>query len=128
MEDKYIWDLTHIYKSQDDVMTAIDDAYKLLEKIKVYKGKLSESNDNIFEVYSLYEKILVIIEKVYGYAMLEYHRDMSNLDAMKLYKKAENLLTECSEIVSFVVLEQERSCSFSFALMDKTLLTLCGCS
>ena len=34
--------------------------------------------------------------------MLEYHRDMSNLDAMKLYKKAENLLTECSEIVSFV--------------------------
>ena len=102
MEDKYIWDLTHIYKSQDDVMTAIDEAYKLLEKIKVYKGKLSESNDNIFEVYSLYEKILVIIEKVYGYAMLEYHRDMSNLDAMKVYKKAENLLTECSEIVSFV--------------------------
>ena len=102
MEDKYIWDLTHIYKSQDDVMNAIDEAYKLLEKIKVYKGKLSESNDNIFEVYSLYEKILVIIEKVYGYAMLEYHRDMSNLDAMKVYKKAENLLTECSEIVSFV--------------------------
>ena len=91
MEDKYIWDLTHIYKSQDDVMNAIDEAYKLLEKIKVYKGKLSESNDNIFEVYSLYEKILVIIEKVYGYAMLEYHRDMSNLDAMKVYKKAENL-------------------------------------
>ena len=102
MEDKYIWDLTHIYKSQDDVMIAIDEAYKLLEEIKVYKGKLNESNDNIFEVYSLYEKILVIIEKVYGYAMLEYHRDMSNLDAMKLYKKAENLLTECSEIVSFV--------------------------
>ena len=59
MEDKYIWDLTHIYKSQDDVLIAIDDAYKLLEEIKVYKGKLKESNDNIFEVYSLYEKILV---------------------------------------------------------------------
>lgn len=102
MEDKYIWDLTHIYKSKDDVFNAINETYDLLGKIKVYKGKLKDNSDNIFEVYSLYEKILVIIEKVYGYAMLDFHRDMSNQDAMKLYKKAENLLTECSEIVSFV--------------------------
>ena len=102
MEDKYIWDLTHIYKSENDVLLAIDEAYKLLNEITKYKGKLQENHDNIFEVYSLYEKILIIIEKVYGYAMLEYHRDMSNLNAMKLYKKAENLLTECSENVSFI--------------------------
>ena len=102
MEEKYIWDLTHIYNSKEDVYKSIEEAYNLLEKIKVYKGKLKDNNDNIFNVFSIYEKILCLIEKIYGYAMLEFHRDMSNLDAMKLYKKAENLLTESSEIVSFI--------------------------
>ena len=102
MEEKYIWDLSHIYKTKDDVEKAIEEANSLLEKIKVFKGTLYNNGDNIFEVFSLYEKILVIIEKVYGYAMLDFHRDMSNQDAMKLYKRAENLLTECSEIVSFI--------------------------
>ena len=102
MEEKYIWNLTHIYNSKEDVYKSIEEAYNLLEKIKVYKGKLKDNNDNIFNVFSIYEKILCLIEKIYGYAMLEFHRDMSNLDAMKLYKKAENLLTESSEIVSFI--------------------------
>ena len=102
MDDKYIWDLTHIYNSEEDVNKAIEETYSLLEKIKVYKGKLLNNSDNIFEVYFLYEKILLIIEKVYGYAMLSYHIDMSNVNALKLYKKAEKLLTECSDIVSFI--------------------------
>ena len=98
MEEKYIWDLTHIYNSKEDVYKSIEEAYNLLEKIKVYKGKLKDNNDNIFNVFSIYEKILCLIEKIYGYAMLEFHRDMSNLDAMKLYKKSENLLTESIKI------------------------------
>lgn len=102
MEEKYIWDLTHIYNSKEDVYKSIEEAYNLLEQIKVYKGKLKDNSDNIYNVFSVYEKILCLIEKIYGYAMLEFHRDMSNLDAMKLYKKSENLLTESSEIVSFI--------------------------
>ena len=102
MEEKYIWDLTHIYNSKEDVYKSIEEAYNLLEQIKVYKGKLKDNSDNIYNVFSVYEKILCLIEKIYGYAMLEFHRDMSNLDAMKVYKKSENLLTESSEIVSFI--------------------------
>ena len=40
MEEKYIWDLTHIYNSKEDVYKSIEEAYNLLEQIKVYKGKL----------------------------------------------------------------------------------------
>ena len=35
MEEKYIWDLSHIYKTKDDVEKAIEEANSLLEKIKV---------------------------------------------------------------------------------------------
>ena len=52
MEEKYIWDLTHIYNSKEDVYKSIEEAYNLLEKIKVYKGKLKDNNDNIFNVFS----------------------------------------------------------------------------
>ena len=38
MEEKYIWDLTHIYNSKEDVYKSIEEAYNLLEQIKVYKG------------------------------------------------------------------------------------------
>lgn len=104
MEEKYLWNLKDIFESDDKCLESVEDVYKILDEIKKYKGNLNTS-DNIFEMYRLYEQILIHIEKIFGYAMLRYNQDMSNIESMKLYKKAEKLLTESSEIVSFIAPE-----------------------
>ena len=104
MEEKYLWNLKDIFESDEKCLESVEDVYKILENIKKYKGNLNTS-DNVFEMYKLYEQILIYIEKIFGYAMLRYNQDMSNIESMKLYKKAEKLLTESSEIVSFIAPE-----------------------
>ena len=104
IEEKYLWNLKDIFESDENCLESVEDVYKILENIKKYKGNLNTS-DNVFEMYKLYEQILLRIEKIFGYAMHKYNQDMSNIESMKLYKKAEKLLTESSEIVSFIAPE-----------------------
>ncbi len=102
MKDKYKWDLTEIFESENELENAIDELYKLVDKIKTFKGKLANNVDEIFGCYKTLEKIYELHEKIYAYAMLKYHQDMSSQEGIKLYKRVENITTEISEAESFV--------------------------
>ena len=108
MNSKYEWDLTTIFKTQEDFEKAIDELYKEMNKIKEFQGKLCEGADTIYNCYKTYEKAIEIDEKIYAYAMLYYHKDMSKQDAIKLYKKAEKISTDFSEAVSFIEPEMSK--------------------
>lgn len=102
MENKYNWNLTEIFENDEALESSITKLYDFIEKIKQYRGKLADSVDEIFNCYKTLEKALELHEKIYAYAMFKYHQDMSNQDAIKLYKKVENLTTEFSEAESFI--------------------------
>ena len=102
MESELEWNLKEIFKSKEDLNNAINNLYELIEKIKSYKGKLANGVDEIFSCYKNLEKALELHEKIYGYAMLKYHKDMSNQDSIKLYKMAEKVTTEFAETESFI--------------------------
>ena len=94
MKDKYKWDLTEIFESENELENAIDELYKLVDQIKTFKGKLANNVDEIFGCYKTLEKIYELHEKIYAYAMLKYHQDMSSQEGIKLYKRVENITTE----------------------------------
>lgn len=102
MENKYKWNLKEIFENENELENSINELYKLVEQIKTFKGKLANSVDEIYNCYKTLERIYELHEKIYGYAMLTYHQDMSNQDSIKLYKRVENLTTEVSEAESFV--------------------------
>lgn len=102
MKDQYKWDLTEIFENENELENAISQLYKLVDQIKNFKGKLADSVEEIFNCYKTLEKIYELHEKIYGYAMLKYHQDMSSQEAIKLYKRVENITTEVSEAESFV--------------------------
>ncbi len=102
MESELEWNLKEIFKSKEDLNNGINNLYELIEKIKSYKGKLANDVDEIFSCYKNLEKALELHEKIYGYAMLKYHKDMSNQDSIKLYKMAEKVTTEFAEAESFI--------------------------
>ena len=102
MDKKLEWNLEEIFKNEEEFNIAIKNLHELIEKIKQSKGKLSSSVDEMYNCYKNLEKALEIHEKIYGYAMLKYHKDMSNQESVKLYKMAEALTTEFSEAESFI--------------------------
>ena len=105
MEEKYTWNLTDIFKTNDDFENEIKNLNNKLEEIKGYQGKLKDSAENIYECYNLYEKALEYYRKIYAYGMLKFHLDMANTDNIKLFKRCEGLGTEFSKATSYMTPE-----------------------
>ena len=101
MDSKYNWNLKEIFENEDALENSIKDLYGLIEKIKTYEGRLSESVSVIYEYFKVLEKALELHERIYAYSMFKYHQDMSSQDAIKLYKRVEKITTDFSEAESF---------------------------
>ncbi|MBR3697717.1 MAG: oligoendopeptidase F [Clostridia bacterium] len=102
MKNSLEWNLSDIYNSNEEINQDFKEIYSGIEKIKKYKGTFKDSSENVASCYKLLEYLLELEEKIYGYAMLNYHRDMSNKEAIKLYKRAEKMGTDFSVSTSFI--------------------------
>ena len=102
MENSTNWNLKDIFENEDDMKEAIENLDEYIERIKTYKGKLNNSVDEFYGCYSTLEKAYEVFEKIYGYAMLNYHQDMSNTESIKMFKNAEKLASLLSEAESFI--------------------------
>ena len=102
MENEFDWDLSCLYENDEQFENDINVLYSYLNRVKEFKGTLSEGADIVYNCYKNLEKALEVHEKLYGYAMLKFHQDMSNQDSIKLYKRMESLTAEFSEVESFI--------------------------
>lgn len=105
MKEKYTWNLTDIFKTKEEFEKEIEKLNKMLNEIKTYQGKLSNSSENIYQCYRNYEKALEYYEKIYAYGMLKFHLDMANSENIKLFKKCEGIGTEFEKTTSFITPE-----------------------
>ena len=102
------WNLNDIFKNEEELENAIQELYKLIEVINETKGKLANNVDEVIKCYTTLDKALNLHEKIYAYAMLKYHKDMSNQESMKLYKRIEKITAEFSEVESFISPEMSK--------------------
>ena len=124
MDDKYNWDLTQIFKNDEDFNNRKNELYKILNQIKEFQGKLCDSAENLYNCYYLYEKAEELLEKIYPYGMLKYHLDMSNQDSVKLFKLVENIEADFSIAVSYItpeIIETDEEKIKSFFTQKKEL-------
>ncbi len=107
-EDKYNWNLNDIFDSEEDFQREKNRLDEYLDKIVTYKGKLNNSVQEFVECYNLMEESYRAFEKIYGYAMLKYHEDMSNTESIKRFKEVEMLASRFSEAESFITPETSK--------------------
>ncbi len=124
MEEKDTWNLKDIFDTQESFEKCKKHLEQTLEQIQKYQGKLKDSSQNLYECYELYEKALEDCEKLYAYGMLNYHLNMANQDAMKLFKEVEKLDATMASKTAFIVpeitkIEEETLKSF---LQDRKLI------
>ena len=102
MDIKYEWNLKDIYEDEGLIDRDVQKLESSLNEIEAFKGTLGESSENIASALRKLLEIIELEEKLYGYAMLKYHKDMSNGESIKLYKKIESLATNVSAKTSFI--------------------------
>ena len=62
------WDLSSIYKSDDEWEAALRTLPELTKKVAAYKGRLGESSITLLSALKELEKASLVMETVYHYA------------------------------------------------------------
>lgn len=101
IDNKYKWDLTLIYKSDDEWYEDFEKCLKEVNEVKKFKGKLTSSAKGLLDyiTYSLnYERRLY---KLYFYAHLQHDSDTTNPKAQEMSGKIMDLINQFEENESY---------------------------
>ena len=96
------WDLSSIYKSNEQWEEELKKIPALTEKVVAFKGKLSESSDTLLEALKALEKAELQLETVYHYASLQHEADEDDTEATDRDGRAMMAYTELQSQISFM--------------------------
>ena len=98
------WDLSSLYKSEDDFNKDFDYLNSNYKKYTEFEGKLNNAKD-IYNFFVFDEEFSKKYEAVYNYSARRFDEDITNFKYQKISGKFDKLMTNISEITSFIVPE-----------------------
>lgn len=105
IENKYKWAIDEMYPTDSDLNSDIDKVKQLIDRINVYKGRLSESKETLYEALHISEEAGRILEKLYVYTHMKSHEDTRINENQGKSTKIDMLSTELSMATSYMVPE-----------------------
>ena len=105
IDDKYKWDLTAIFKNDEEFLKELDKSKDLVSEIIKFKGHILDSSDSLYNYFKTSEKIERKLYKLYYYANLKHDEDTTNPKYQEYYQKIQKILTKYTEDTSFVAPE-----------------------
>ncbi len=102
IEKCYKWDLTTIYKSEEEWTNDLEKVKKELNKISNFKNNIVNSSENLLKYLRFDEKLERKIYKLYYYANLKHDQDTTNSKYQVMLGKITDIIKLESELSSFV--------------------------
>ena len=102
VEEKNKWDLSSIYKSDDEWEAALKTLPELTKKVAEFKGKLGTSAETLLEALKTLEKAELQMETVYHYASLQHHANEDDSVATDREGRAMMAYTDMQAELSFI--------------------------
>ncbi|HSP87804.1 MAG TPA: hypothetical protein VLN45_06705, partial [Ignavibacteriaceae bacterium] len=102
IEEKYKWDLTHIYKTDDDWEKDFSWVENNLQEYEKFKDTLSNSADNLLLCLQYDDSIGIKLERLYLYAMLSKDGDMRVTKYQAMEERIKTLHSKVSASSSFI--------------------------
>ena len=96
------WDLSSIYKSNDEWEAALKNLPALSEKVVQFKGKLGASSESLLEALKSLEQAELKLETVYHYASLQHEADEDDSEAADREGRAMMAYTKLQSEISFM--------------------------
>lgn len=105
IEDKYKWDLTRMYKDENEFNLDCNNLIHLFEKLKEFKGIITKDSKTLYDYLKLEDQIDIIFTNLYVYASCKNDVDLTDKDSQKQYNKVLDLLSKYDDISSFTTPE-----------------------
>ena len=96
------WDLTHIFKTEEEYRKSFADLRECHSKIAEFKGHLSEAADTLLSCLEFESRLEQIAERLGHYASLKNSEDSSDNNNLARSAELTNLLTKVRESGSFI--------------------------
>ncbi len=96
------WDLSSIYKSDDDWESALKELPSLTEKVLEFKGKLGSDSDTLLSALKALAQAELKLETVYHYASLQHEADEDDSEAADREGRAMMAYTKMQSEISFM--------------------------
>ena len=96
------WNLSSIYKSDDEWEAALKSLPELTKVTAAYKGRLGESAETLLEALKALEKASLVMETVYHYASLQHEADEDDTQATDRDGRAMMAYTQMQAELSFI--------------------------
>lgn len=101
IKNEFKWDLTHIFKTDEDFEKELKDIQKDIAKLEGFKGKLGDKK-NLLKYFELSEKTSSTLEMLGGYAYLKHSEDLANGKYTNYLNDVSNVENVASVKLSFV--------------------------
>ena len=107
--NEFKWDLSKMYKSNDDIEKDIESVKELTPQILKFKNHIMDSDESLLNFLKLTEKQDRLIEKLYVYSKMSYDVDTKDNKTKSLKMKIEKLSEDIGEQYSFIEPEMLKS-------------------
>ena len=101
VEEKYKWDLSKIYKNEDEINKDIEKIKTKKEELLKYKGILTKDSDTLLKATEKYFDLIRIVDKLVVYSHMKADEDKSLSSSEKLMGKIDKFTDEISEELAF---------------------------
>ncbi|MBV8414200.1 MAG: oligoendopeptidase F, partial [Verrucomicrobia bacterium] len=118
------WDLTRIFKTEEEYRKAFSDLKNGYLKITEFKGRVGESPETLLNCLEFENRLDQIAERLGHYSSLKHSEDSSNNENLSRRAELTNLLTKVNEAASFINPEIQAINDDKFqSLLDDQALT-----
>lgn len=102
VEEKYKWDLGHLYKSVQEWQSERESIQKTIPSLSKNKGKLGESAQNLYETLNDYFNVLKRLYRLSGYSSQLSDENLKISENQALNQQATVLFTQFAEQTSYL--------------------------
>src|SRR5260370_17142543 len=96
------WDLTHIFKSEEEYRKSFSDLKHCCSSITEFKGHLGDSPETLLRCLEFEKCFEQISERLAHYSSLKNSEDSSNNENLSRRAELTNLLTKVHEAASYI--------------------------
>ncbi len=105
VKEQYKWDLSDLYKTEQDFLKSRDKFAKSISQIEQYKGKLGESSENLKKCLDTLFNLVKDYSRLSSYTSMKADQDLNNSHNQKLKEETAMVGRNFSSAVSFVTPE-----------------------
>ncbi|MFH1452669.1 MAG: oligoendopeptidase F [Armatimonadota bacterium] len=102
IQEEYKWDLESMYATDADWEKEFSECEKLLKEAEGYEGNLTDSAQRLLSGLKLTDKIYMLNDRIYSYAVMRSDEDAKNEAYQALQSRATSLRTKTNTSLSFI--------------------------